>query len=215
MTTRRRKRAKKVDWKARITIFDETAQVEIPRENEIVQKLVSLEALIHAINGTYADTGFLPPNILTYQNGSDGIFVAMYQPPQKRRLRTPHKIYDIPMPGFIFVGIGRRYDLFAVQGNEWPSAETKLFHPPTPNVYDNAGVCSGELTFPICGPDTITQAWRMAVEESVFTNHLIGNRCKSYPRNVLDLWEALTQSDAETFPDDELVFANSTLGEII
>lgn len=150
-------------------------------------------------------TGLLRSNTLWWSKRSDGVTVAVWQPPRvwslglNEGLGKALKRYQVPMPGLVFIRSGGG-QLYVLAARERPNRESaQLFHCPTLNIYDTAAVCVGSHSFP-------TDPWKVPVAffESYFSrNHLGQRKSLKYPDDITKLWEEL--EGAKRFPLDDLV----------
>lgn len=132
-------------------------------------------------HGFGADTGLLPPDILFWQTRQGRVRIGLWLPPAVRALSFPrgrgHHVSKVPLPGFVFVGEGSQYRIFAA-----PSRPTKpadwLYHAPLPNVHDNGWICQGDVPFPKASLETLSQAAGLFFE-SHFTDHLSTDKVRS------------------------------------
>lgn len=164
---------------------------------------ISMEDLAAVFSGLTAYSGTLPRNTVFWRQVGSVIQIGIYIPPAKYNLSWDGERYNLPMPGFFLIGADKEYHLYAVK--EYPTEETPLYYPPTPNIYPNSSICQGNVAFPACSAATIEAAWQLFIK-SDFSPHLANGRCESYPESVGELWLALDGKD--DFPLDELVLAN-------
>lgn len=158
-------------------------------------------------------TPILPKNALFWQRGG-AERVAIYIEPQVWTVNASAKKRErlaVPLPGLVWIGQGVEYRLYAVKAG-WPTADTALFNPPTPNV--SAGVCRGNVDFPQAGAGTIWQAWKAFIE-SDFNDHLSNNKSLRFKQSVLPLWRELAKAEATEYPLDDLVSAGKTLAQVM
>jgi len=168
---------------------------------------VSAAAVANAFNLFGADTGLLPPNALFWQNLGGQLRLGIYVAPGKRTLhiRTGKRLehWTIPLPGFVFVGSGKQFHIYAVPDR--PTRETdRLYHTPLPIVYSDGKVCTGDVPFPAVTASTLQQAVA-AFFDSEFNHDLAG-------ADTINLLKALR--DKRQFPTSELRPAG-TLADVI
>lgn len=211
--TKKRPKLAKEKWHARIELYREYAAVELNHPAGLIEKEVAIDSLGPVFANVPVGTGLLPRNVLLYekQNGEErvGIFIEA----KRYTFRTPSREYKLPMPGFVFVGKGTAYHLYAVEAGDWPGQQTRLHWPPMTNIMPGANICTGTVKVPTCAPATIWEAWAQLMG-AYFTPHAIGGRSKPY-KSVVDFWEHL--QTVETFPYEELVPMDTprTVGELI
>jgi hypothetical protein len=158
-------------------------------------------------------SGFLPQNCLFWSKRGGQERLAIYVEPKvwpvsvKQHRRTWH----VPLPGFVFVGRNKEYVLYAVR--EAPvKPNTRLYNFPAPNISN--GVCAGNAPFPVASGDTIWQAVDVFFQ-SGFNNHLDNGKSKQCLNSILDMWHHLNREKAESYPLNDLIFANITLANLI
>lgn len=165
-----------------------------------------------ALAGMNIGTPILPKNALFWQRG--GVErVAIYIEPQVWTVNVSAKERErlaVPLPGLVWIGQGVEYRLYAVKAG-WPTADTVLFNPPTPNV--SSGICRGNVDFPQASAGTIWSAWERFIE-SDFNDHLSNNKSLRFKQSILPLWRELAKAEATEYPLDDLVSAGTTLGRV-
>ncbi len=167
-----------------------------------------------ALGGLSIKTGLLPPNCL-FWGRKDGLErLGIYVEPGVWRVAVQgHKeAWDIPLPGFVFIGVGRKYSLYAVKLPP-TGPQAKLYEFPAPNM-GAGGVCQGNAPFPLASGATIWDAVYVFFQ-SKFNKHLAGGRSQAYEDNILEMWEKLHATEAAAYPVIDLVSANKTLQGVI
>jgi len=189
--------------------------VETKGPQGVVSKPVTLDSLALALAGIPMSTGLLPPNALFYTMVGATNFTGVYVPPAVHALRTPERIYHVPLPGMVFAGHGRTYELYALADDGWPTGSAALHYPPLPNIFNNGAVCQGEMAFPECTPGNIWAVWEQYVIGSYFTGHIATGRTKS-TGSIFDVWAKLESEQVNQFPREELVVVKpaTTLGQL-
>ena len=143
--------------------------------------------------------------------------LGIYVPARRWQMQTGARRYHLPMPPFVFVGIGTTYRIFAIkkrpfrqssiqafrQSSMQKATNIQLYHAPSPNVYGSGGICSGSTPFPACSSETIQTALRLFMEDSYFNADLCTNKCNSHKNDIRHLWEKL--DGKKRFPLKELV----------
>ena len=165
------------------------------------------------------ETGLLSEDILFVAESGLRRVVIGYRPPQVTGLWVEGlpEAYRIPMPGLVLSRVTRDgrpdYNLFAV--HERPrSGEAELFVAPLPHVYTHGGICWGSVERPAgdhLATTDLTADWD-ALLGSAFNNHAVNGKSKRHGQDVLSLYPELEQSGAESYPLDDLVPVNKTLG---
>jgi hypothetical protein len=165
--------------------------------------------LASAVSGLSVTTGLLPRNALFWGKKGSVERIGVYLKPQVWPLSVngDKLTWHIPLPGMIFIGEGKRYELYAVK--EYPVSGTTLFNAPVPNL-SNA-VCTGNVSFPKAGVKTIWQAVD-AFFQSGFNNHLANGKSRQEPENILRIWRLL--KGEQEYPLYDLVEAGTTIKKI-
>lgn len=175
--------------------------------------------LAQRLGGLDVQSGILPRNCLFWQRRGGQERLAVYVPPQVWRVEIAAngRRIEVPLPGLVFVGQGKRYGAWAVVEPEqapagWlPHAGTALYRCPTPNIGDD-GVCAGSVRFPVAGAGTIWAAVSLFFE-SRFNDHLSNGKSQRHPDCILEMWYEI--ADSEAYPVDDLVKAKSNLGGLM
>ncbi len=180
-----------------LTLFDgESVQTKMVSAMDVTQVLASELSF---------STGLLPSNTLWWQNTKRGPLFALYVEPKVRILTLeediskPPRRFTIPLPGLIFLCFpGVPPWVYAV--GKKPTKETDtVFKAPLCNIHESGRSCAGTHTYPERVAD-IPQSFFV----SFFTASAdIKSRCKSFPNNVVNLWESLDKK--KYFPRGELV----------
>ena len=179
---------------------------------------------VHDIVGACAKmemrSSLLPANTLFWGRRGNMTMLGIYVPARRWRIQTDARHYHLPMPPFVFVGMGTAYKVFAIkkrpfrQSAKQSSDHTiQLYHAPCPNVFTDGGICSGNTPFPACSPETIQTALRLFMEDSTFNADLCTNKCNSHKDDIRHLWEKL--DGKKRFPLKELVPMNMHLQDLL
>lgn len=169
-------------------------------------------AVAQALAGLDVDSGLLPGNVLFWQQRGGQERVGLWLPPDLYLMQVEQKKFEIPLPGLVLVGQGKKYSLFAVTEAERPGPETDLYHPPCPNV--SGSVCRGNVPFPVAGASTMGAAARLFFD-SGFNGHLANGKSRKYPDNILRMWRVLNRIKAEEYPLDDLVMSQWRLKDLV
>lgn len=163
---------------------------------------------------TGLSSGVLPEGALWWGSGASGQMVALWRPPQVRRVAlqteplSPPERYAIPMPGLLFLcAPGRAPWVYASpQRPESPAAE--LYKAPTYNVFSDGRVCPGNHRF----PEDVG-----LIPDSFFQSHFsptgdTEGRSQSHPKDLRALWAEL--NGRTEYPLEDLV-AQGTFAEAV
>jgi PRTRC genetic system protein B len=166
---------------------------------------------------------YLPDNVLAL----DGAHIIWYEPPQVRHfgfLKSdvfPERSLGtrggkVPVPGVVFVAGPRRWQVYAVKGNQRPAPDTPLWHAPFYNVDKTDGhICVGNVKLP--NGTTVQQiaAWNRAFFQSYFP-HANYDGVVAYKGDATALWRDLLDGKfGSAFPEDVLKPHGYTLDHLI
>lgn len=156
-----------------------------------------------AFNNFGASTGLLVDDTLFWETENGQTRIGIYIPPARYTLQLADvrkSKLAVSMPGFVFVGQGKAYSLFAVTKRPTAGGDT-LYQAPLPNVHTNGQICFGNVRIPTCAPDTIKKAFNLFFE-SEFNNHLSAGKIK---RKDIELMRYLRDLHGKRIPSKMLV----------
>ena len=192
---------------ARLDLYQQAIILTKFEAQSTITHPVAMSDLAAVFGSLPKSSGFLPRNALFHGRRRGKLFAAIYIPPKIAAVRVEQMTIEIPLPSAVFIGCGKMYDIHAVK--QYPNNKhAPLYRYPSPNVWNNGSICAGDTPFPTCRLDTINAAFRMFIE-SQFNLHLVTDKCKSFPKNVIELWKSL--EGEEQFPVDELILSASSL----
>ena len=168
-----------------------------------------------ALSDMTTSSGLLPPNCLFWQRKGGNDRLGIYVEPGlwAVSIQADRETWHVPLPGFIFIGEGKNYSMYAVKLPP-TTPETKLYNFPAPNVGGLGVTCQGNAPFPQASGPTIWDAAHVFFQ-SEFNKHLINSKSKTHPGNILDVWAELNEAEAQCYPVADLVSANVDLGVVI
>ncbi len=149
--------------RAQLTLTDETIWLSRfdPRGAPTATYPVAAHDVALAFNTFGASTGLLPEHTLFWQQCRNQLRIGMWLPPATRALvfatGRGDETLAVPLPGFVFVGAGAQYSIFAAPARPRQATDL-LYHAPLPNVHPSGLICAGNVKFPRCAPDTLAQA---------------------------------------------------------
>lgn len=189
-----------------LILTDET--MYLTRFNERGEPLethpVAANDVASAFNHFTASTGLLPPDILFWQFRVGRDRLAIWLPPavhalsfaQGRRDVTIH----VPLPGFVLVGEGIFYSIFAA--TERPSKSNDLlYRAPLPNVGLDGAICAGSVKFPKASAESLRVATTLFFE-SLFNADLSTEKVKSQGD---DPDEENDEDEDDSIRDDDII----------
>lgn len=165
---------------------------------------------------------YLPENVLM----TDGDTLMWYEKPQMRHLafkistQFPERSLGlrggvVPTPGVIFVAGPRIWSVFAFKGNRRPTPDTPLFVAPFYNVYEDGGICQGNVTIPSSTATNRIAAWNDAFFGSFFV-HANYDGVVNYKDDASALWTHLLDGKfGKKFPERVLKPYGATLADLI
>ena len=191
---------------------------------------------VHDVVGACAKiemrSSLLPANALFWGQRGDKTMLGIYVPARRWQMQTDVRRYHLPMPPFVFIGVGTMYQIFAIKKRPFRQSSTQpfikrpfqqsstqkainiqLYHAPSPNVYGSGGICSGNTPFPACSSETIQTALKLFMEDSTFNADLCTGKCNSHQDDIRHLWEKL--DGKKRFPLGELVPMNMRLQDLM
>jgi len=121
----------------------------------------------------------------------------------------------VPHPPLLFVVVKDQWYVFALDKNERPKPDAKLFYAPYFNVYDNGGICIGSAAVPKGIAANAIPQWEAAFFDSAFT-HVNGEVKKSsHQRGEYAMWKELLDGAYTAFPTEYLVPMKATVAILL
>lgn len=159
--------------------------------------------------------GFVPPELLYL----DGNAMAWWVPPGRRhiafraeQLGASERGEVVPHPGLVFLAEGgRRWSVWAVRGERRPSENTPLYQAPYFNVYENGGICTGNVRLPDGTTAERIEAWNNAFFGSFFTHPNVQGKLVNYRGGTFKFWKDMLDGRHQEFPEHVLVPREETL----
>ena len=196
------------------SIHDVENKTGMPRimQGSAVSKKAIVEALGQLVPEERIQRELLPENVLA--KGSD--YLVWYAKPKTRQVWFKCQEFgevSAPAchPGLVFFVSEDNWYVFAIKGDERPTADTQMFVAPYFNVWQGGHICAGNIELPKGEMKFDTYAWEECFFRSYFTHpnvHTKGGLTK-YRGGIFALWRALLKGRA--FPQNSLVSANQTL----
>jgi|GEM_PF-455030 len=189
----------------RLDFHNDTVLMHIFNGEVQETRMVSALDVAHTLAGELAyGTGLLPENTLWWQNTTAGPIVAIYEPPGVKRVAlstgrgTEIKRYDLPLPGIILIcHAGTPPWVYAVKKRPTKTSD-EVYMAPLANVYATGRSCPGSQKYPQRIAEIPQIFWI-----SFFSATSMGERSKSHPNNILDLWDEI--NGKPDFPMNDLV----------
>jgi PRTRC genetic system protein B len=119
------------------------------------------------------------------------------------------------IPPLIWKATAKSLAVYACRENDRPTANTKLYHAPFFNLYENGQVCMGTVSVSIpsdCSLEKFMTLWQSYFFGSYFAHMLIDS--SPVEGNVIELWQGLVGT-GQPFPLKRLKPCTTTLKQII
>lgn len=116
-------------------------------------------------------------------------------------------------PSLVFSLSGSRFSVFAIKGDERPTATTALFYAPYFNVSENGSVCTGNAYVPDSTDTDSFEGWEKMFFNSYFT-HPSNKKIIKSKKSFKTFWVDLSKS-GERFADKALFPADMTIKEFV
>ena len=182
------------ELQVRLDFYRESVVMYLVQNGVITTRMVSARDIAMAmLKEVPLSSGLLPSNALWWQQGREGIEIALWRPPRVWRVALqveafkPPRRFNLPLPGLIFVCTPARSPrVYAAKRRPMDPEET-IYHAPLFNVFADGRTCGGTHRFPD-RVDEIPESFML----SFFTiDAQWKDRSQKYPDNLLKLWEEL------------------------
>ncbi len=151
--------------------------------------------------------------------------VLWWSPPKKRSLFFKASSHNAgtfdgrgvcPCPGLVFLNDGRSLYVFAYEGDQTPSATTRLCQAPFFNVWSSGQVCVGNARAPKDEQQGDVDAWERMFFGSHFThpNFTEADRL-THGVNPTTFWKEMLEQERDHFPSDVLVKLNLCVQDLL
>jgi PRTRC genetic system protein B len=151
--------------------------------------------------------------------------VLWWSPPKKRSLFFKASTHNAgtfdgrgvcPCPGLVFLNDGRSLYVFAYEGDQTPSATTRLCQAPFFNVWSSGQVCVGNARAPKDEQQGDVDAWERMFFGSHFThpNFTEADRL-THGVNPTTFWKEMLEQERDHFPSDVLVKLNLCVKDLL
>jgi PRTRC genetic system protein B len=205
---------------AQITIYEQLTLLTRRSGATWRQYPISADALARVLANVPSASGLLPPQTLGTGHIAGAPFYVVYVPPHTRTLRMvgagggTAMPYTLPLPPLVWAGHGTDYRIWALDAPERPTRTgVPLMRAPFPNVFANGGICWGTSDpAPMASPTTLDQVLTLFLEQSNFNLHLANGKSVAFQNSVVAQWQHLTAAGADTYPLNDLMPAESSLG---
>lgn len=162
--------------------------------------------------------GIIPESILHIAVFPDPV-VIWQTPAMRERIifsdHLPVKSGHVFVPPLLWKATSKNLSLWALTDNKRASLDTKLYHAPFFNLWENGSVCMGTVRIDIprdCCLEEFTSKWQRYFFDSKF-DHLLGLDT-STKKNIVQLWQELVNTEKK-FPVEHLKQTSLTLKNIL
>lgn len=177
----------------------------------------TVEEALRLLNGQHRVRSLLDPRVL-FSSRSETMW---YRPAQRRPMwfqrGKQKRMLTVPWPSLVFHARNGGLRVAALRTRtKRPGPNTRLFHAPLMNIYDNGALCLGNITAPSCDLSGMA-GWEEAIYDTLFvhTNHADTLRHPTPPKddNIAHyrFWRTLHSEKADRFPVNALVPHHETL----
>jgi PRTRC genetic system protein B len=182
------------------------------REGRERYKLLTGAALRAAFSGQPVDSGWLPPGIVRWGEGTHGVYAVKWIAPGVHKLavevattkkgKPKTKNLQVALPGIVFIGIGTSYYVYALKGDKLnPRAE--VFTAPLSNVYTSGLICWGENKPPQAAAESMAAAWNLFLG-SPFNDHLANGKSVGHPKDIRQQLIQIANQKADKYPEKDI-----------
>ena len=158
--------------------------------NRHVYKSLTSDVLRNALENEPTDTGWLPNSVIRHGNSVSGNWVVCFLPRQRYDLQINEEQLHLPLPSFIFMGIGSSYFLWSVKKKQF-EPNLILYHAPLPNVMTDGRICWGNVFPPLVSFSNIESTWFKFISSTFNQDYTQGKSRKS--NNIVECLQLLNQ----------------------
>lgn len=181
-------------------------------------ELVKVHDVIDALdsyNNKSVSLEILPSNVLAVSND----FIVWYQNERSQKIIVNSDGLTIKLPRLIFIAMNTELYVFAAPNRCRPTADTRLYHCPLPNIFANGSLCKGTVKLPSCHVKNISE-YEKEFFTSRFThaNHSNVMKFKKGDKNTRTsfmYWLKHKSKTQNKIKMSELCYFGSTLGDMI
>lgn len=177
-------------------------------------KLVSPEQVWQAFSNESIDSGWIPSDVIRWGIAQRSEWVITFKPPGIHELNfSSNETLTVALPGFVFLGVGRHYYIWAIRGKTF-EPKAAAFHAPLPNVYPGGNICFGSNIPPTASSQSISQTWDLFMQ-SEFNSHLANAKSKSQPKDVREKLRSVAEQCLPQYPAKDLqAYKNSIINVV-
>ncbi|MDJ0570513.1 MAG: hypothetical protein QNJ53_15920 [Pleurocapsa sp. MO_192.B19] len=181
--------------------------------NRHVYKSLTPDVLRNAFANEPTDTDWLPKSVIRHGSGVSGNWIVCFFPQQHYSLQVEREQLQIPLPSFVFMGIGNSYFLWAVKKNQF-EPNLIIYHAPLPNVMADGRICWGNVCPTSVNLSNVESAWSKFMESSFNWDYTQG-KSRKYKNNIIEQLKILDRkgkvSSRCRYPISDLVLVRNKL----
>ena len=159
--------------------------------NRHVYKSLTPDVLRSAFANEPTDTDWLPRSVIRHGSSVLGNWVVCFLTQQRYELKVNEEQFHLPLPSFIFMGIGSSYFLWAVKKNQF-EPNLIIYHAPLPNVMADGRICWGNVSPTSVSLSNVESAWSKFIG-STFNRDYAQGKSKQYQNNIIEQLRVLNK----------------------
>ena len=175
--------------------------------NRHVYKSLTPDVLRSAFANEPTDTDWLPKSVIRHGSSVSGNWVVCFFSQQRYELQVEREQLYLPLPSFVFMGIGSSYFLWAVKKNQF-EPNLILYHAPLPNVMADGRICWGNVCPTSVNLSNVESAWSKFIG-SAFNRDYTQGKSRKYNNNIIEQLKILTRKSKTSsrcrYPVSDLV----------
>ena len=152
--------------------------------NRHVYKSLTPDVLRSAFANEPTDTDWLPRSVIRHGSSVLGNWVVCFLTQQRYELKVNEEQFHLPLPSFIFMGIGSSYFLWAVKKNQF-EPNLIIHHAPLPNVMADGRICWGNVCPISINLLNVESAWSKFMG-STFNRDYTQGKSKKYKNDIVE-----------------------------
>ncbi|BAU67500.1 unknown protein (plasmid) [Stanieria sp. NIES-3757] len=161
--------------------------------NRHVYKSLTPEVLRNAFANEPTDTDWLPKSVIRHGSGVSGNWIVCFFPQQRYSLQVGQEQFYLPLPSFVFMGIGSSYFLWAVKKNQF-EPNLIVYHAPLPNIMADGRICWGNVYPTSVGLSNVEAVWSKFIG-SVFNRDYTQGKSRKYKNNIIEQLKILNRKE--------------------
>lgn len=177
-------------------------------------KLLSPASVRQAFSNEPIDSGWIQSGVVRWGVAARGEWVIMFVPPKAYKLDFgSNETLTVALPGFVFLGVGKYYYIWAISGEAFEPKFT-AFHAPLPNVRPGGDICFGNNIPPSASCQTIAQAWDLFMQ-SEFNGDLANGKSRSQPNDVREKLRSVAKRHSRAYPVKDLQVYRNSIANVV